>query len=157
MCLTCAKQQKNSLLSSCAAHKLPVYWSLFFAIVFLLASCGKRAKSLVPAPSTFGKVARFDLPRAPRLKGSCAGNAVLLTWQPINHPRLCGYALYKFEAGRFLRHKPYARVKRGTHTLLDPQAFRKYHSACYGLRPCFKMNGRVQQGPLSNVICFAKK
>lgn len=84
-------------------------------------------------------------------------NSFKLSWQAQNDPRLNGYALYKFEANRFLRHEPYAVLDKTVLTFTDTTPLRKHTRPCYAIRPSYLVNGIVTYGALSNVVCYQEK
>lgn len=121
-----------------------------------ISGCGKRPRSLIPVDSTISQIHTFDLPHPQRLTGRHGRDGFVLLWHPIKDARLQGYALYKFESNRFLRHKPYATLDNSTHTFIDQTPLKKHSIPCYALRPWYKINGKSAYGALSNVVCFAK-
>jgi len=140
-------------------NKIKVTYTLL--LLLMIANCGRKNNSFF----NFGKkeptvkINKLSLPSVRRLKATKQDeDTILLKWQPAQPTstdrELVGYNIYKFARTSFIPKKPLNKspIKE---TFLQEKiktAKKNCVAVCYAIRPVFRIEGKIFEGPLSEIV-----
>lgn len=131
--------------------------------LIILTNCGKKQNDIFSfqTQTKTVKINKLSFPAIKQVKVHKTSTGNNIFWEHItkktNNAYLHGYNIYKFTQKSFIPKKPINNIaiQKNSYldtTTLDPIICKKQHKVCYLVRALFNVNGKIIEGPSSQIM-----